>query len=323
MTQLGRYSDKKVLVLGGAGFIGSHLCKAFVEEGAKVVVVDSLHSEAGGRTRHIEPLLQTLEFYAQSLQELGNLESLLEASHLIVDCMGLTAHHVGVAKPALDLVLNLTSHVHLIKALEGLPDKKVIYLGTRGQYGRALGTIDEDTAQVPLDPQGIHKAAAENHFRIYANRFGYDVVSLRLTNCYGEHQPVKGPDIGLIGSFIRQLIDGQPVEIYGSDQRTKNLLYVGDAVETIVAMGCTNFVGFSAYNVGGADYTLEQILKQLTDLVGGSYSTKPFPEEVQAIDVGEAIFADGPVRAVTGVTERTSLGVALRLTTDYFKKELQ
>ena len=112
--------------------------------------------------------------------------------------MGWTSHNAALQDPAYDLSLNIGAHLSLLKALKATP-RSAIYLGSRAQYGRPnVVEITEETPMIPEDVQGLHKVAAEGHFRI-ASKFGLPAVSLRFPNCFGERMPSQGDDIGLIG----------------------------------------------------------------------------------------------------------------------------
>ena len=200
-------SPGRVLILGGAGFIGSHIAAAFVRRGARVTVVDGFLPDTAAREANLAGLATQVELARTRIEDCPDLMELVREAELAVDCMGLTGHHIGMAEPLRDLELNLRSHVVLIEALRKVRGARVIYLGSRGQYGRGIADpITEETPQMPLDPQGVHKLAAEGLFRVYAHRGYFHAISLRLSNTYGEHQRTRGYDLGLVGGFLRDLL---------------------------------------------------------------------------------------------------------------------
>jgi len=193
-----------VTIFGGAGFIGSNIAKKLVEIGYNTTVVDGLLRNTGGDLKNIRDILEKIKFYPLRIEEVPNLVKLVEDSDFIIDSMAWTQHGSAITNPQYDLELNCASHLCLIQALT--KKNKVIYLGSRGQYGNpTVSRITEQTTMVPLDIQGIHKLAAENYYRIYSKIKSFDVVSLRIANCFGANQPIKKNEPGLIASFISSL----------------------------------------------------------------------------------------------------------------------
>lgn len=314
----------KVLVLGGAGFIGSHLAAEFLKEGCRVVVVDGFVRNTGANIKNIESILGDIEFYDCPVERLVNLPELIEESDVIADSMGLTSHLIGMEDPLTDLEINLHSHVRVITSLRAASGKKVLYLGSRGQYGRGRNSsINEDTPQEPLDTQGVSKVAAEHLYRIYAQKFDYNVVSFRITNCFGEHQKTEGSDIGLVGMFIRDILSGKLVEVFGDSKRKKNVLYVKDLTKMIVEFSHSEFKRFEAYNVAGQIVSLEKLLNTIIEVIGkGEYTLKKFPASIRNIDVGEATFVDNRIRFRAETLEQTELRTAIFNTIRYFRQTL-
>lgn len=313
----------RVLILGGAGFIGSHIAAAFVRRAARVTVVDGFLPDTAAREANLAGISMQVELVRTRIEECKHLVELLRQAELVVDCMALTAHHLGMEGPLRDLELNVRSHVVLIEALRKVPGKRVIYLGSRGQYGRAtVDAITEETPQVPVDTQGVHKLAAEGLFRVYANRRDFHAVSLRVGNTYGEHQRTRGRDLGLVGGFVRDLLDGKPAKIFGEPSRRKSLVYVRDVAETVVSLSARACQGFNAYNVAGREVTLGDLLDTLVAAVGsGAWAVEAFPEHVKQMDVGEARFSDEKLERALGSLAKTDLATAVTNTVAYFRKE--
>ncbi len=312
---------QNVMILGGAGFIGSHLAAEFVKRGARVKIIDGLLSRTGANIENIRPIIRDVQFYNEKVEDLENLTDLMAASDLIVDSMGLTSHRFGMKHPLLDLRLNLISHIYVINALTELPAKKVIYLGSRAQYGKGReSVIDENSPQEPVDTQGTFKAAAENLYRIYAKAHGFKAISLRVTNCFGENQKTEGQDIGLVGMFIRDILAGKPVEVFGDSQREKNIIYVKDLAKIVAHISEVDVETFEVFNVAGIELSIERLLDSIIGIVGkGEIKVREFPDNIKNIDVGEAKYDDRRLKAQIGRLDFTNLNVALEKTITYFK----
>lgn len=320
------YKDKRILILGGVGFIGSNLAKEFVDLGARVTVVDGFVEFTGADMKNINGIKDKIILHPCRVEDLDNLPEIVKSSDLIIDSMAITSHLYSIENPFFDVQINLLSHLQLISTLKEVKNKKVVYLGSRGQYGNVKNSvITEETPQNPLDPQGIDKVAAERFYWFYAKRYGFNVISLRLTNCYGENQKIIGDcvDIGLVGSFIKDIMDGKTVEIYGTGKRKKSILYVKDLVKVISMLCINDFVDFEIYNISGTEVSLESLLRIIIEYVGkGSYIVKSFPREIEEIDLGESVFLDKKIREKIGEFENSDIKTALLDTIQYFQERL-
>jgi nucleoside-diphosphate-sugar epimerase len=291
-----------------------------VERGDDVVVVDGLLPETGGSLTHLAGVEDAIEMRTTTIETTGDLETLVAGAAVIVDCMAWTRHLAAFEDPLYDLRLNLESHLRVLAYLRKHRSPMVIYVGSRSQYGRVTeGPITEETPMLPQDVQGVHKSAADHHFRIHAERYGLNVINLRLPNCFGEQQPTSGADIGLVGGFIRTLLYGGSVKVFGAGRR-RALLYARDAADIVSKVSDAAPAGFVAVNVAADAIEIRDLATMLASLVGsGSVVTDEMPRELQLMDAGEATVADDRLRQMIGETARTELASALKATVAYFK----
>jgi UDP-glucose 4-epimerase len=315
---------RRVVVLGGAGFIGSRIVAAIVSRGDDVVVVDGLMPGAGGNEAHLAAVRGAIEFVPRAIEDVSDLPGLLRSASLIVDCMAWTRHVAAFDNPLYDLRLNLESHLRLLQAARGLSDAQILYLGSRGEYGRpATPRITETTPLDPRDVQSVHKAAADHHFRLFAELDKFGVISLRLPNCFGPGQPVDGKDIGLVGEWIRSALDDRPIVLYGSGRR-RPLLFADDAAAVVSRLSDRPFTGYQAFNLGGRDVDLAELAHAIVAIAGrGSVRQEPMPHEVAVMDIGAAVFDDTGLRTLIGGLPESDLQASLRATIGYFKERLQ
>lgn len=313
---------RSVLVLGGAGFIGSAISERFCREGYDVTVVDGLLNQSGGRRENLAGILPPIQFIESRIEDIDDLAGFVGKFSLIIDCMAWTSHHLALENPLYDLQLNAASHLHLIKAIPDGSDTRIIFLGSRGQYGNpAVAVINEETPMIPEDVQGVHKVAAESYYRLYAKFKKLNAVSLRLPNCFGENQPISGPDIGLVGGFIRDILLGRTLDVYG--ERKRYLVYAGDVAEIVFKLSRNPGSGFTAYNLGGQEITIRQLVETLISVIGaGTFVVKEVPEHIKAIDMGNARISEDKLRAELGGLRYTDLSQALAGTVDYFRRGL-
>ena len=309
------------LILGAAGFIGSNLTEKFIKSGYKVIALDGFLDQTGGSKKHIDTFIGQIDFFDQRIEHVDDLLELVKSVDIIVDCMAWTSHHSAIKNPVYDLELNARSHLALLTQVPKNLNQKFIYLGSRGQYGNPnANLIDEDTPMVPADIQGIHKLASESYYRVYSKLKNMNVISLRFPNCFGKYQPTTGPDIGLIGGFIKNALAGKIIEIYG-EERKRNILYVDDLVNVILKLTKKDFKGFNTYNISGAEVFLYDLAEKITSIVGkGSVLKKDMPHDIKALDVGDTEFSDIKLTKYLGSIPFTRLTTSLQDTINYFKE---
>ena len=314
---------ERILVPGGAGFIGSHLAAAFAAAGHQVTVIDGLLPRAGADRRHLEPLLRAIRFIEQPIEDVANLGELICKFDTVIDCMGWACHLLAVQDPGYDARLNLASHRALLQSVRTGRNPAFVYLGTRSQYGRPrLDRIAESCALEPVDIQGIHKAAAEHYYRFFAARYNLTVVSLRVPNCIGPNQLIEGPDIGLFGGFARDLLGDKTVTVYGSG-RSRAVIDVRDLVTIVRKIVAAPHTGFEAYNVPGQRVPLDVAARLLRDQAGsGEVRQAPLPEEIAQIDMGEADADCSKLHSLIGEFPLTPLEETFRALVDYFREAL-
>lgn len=314
----------RILLLGGAGFVGSRIAIACVRAGHAVRVVDGLLQRTSGRRENLAAVATTIDFVPTRVEEVADLDQVLAASDVVIDCMGWTLHRAALADPLYDLALNLASHVHWLRRLPDGARTMVIYLGSRAQYGDLPSAeIDEDAPQEPLDVQGIHKAAAERHFRLAARLRGIPVVVLRLPACIGPHQPFEGEDIGLVGGFVRDALADRPIRVFGRGRR-RAIAFVDDVAEVVCRLAAGPADGFTAYNLRGEVLAIHELAARVVAVVGrGSVEVTEVPNDIAAIDSGAAAFREDRLRDALGTdVPRTPLDRALSQTVGYLTEVL-
>lgn len=317
-------SRRRVVVCGGAGFLGSVMTAALVEQGDHVVVIDGLMPESGGTEANLAHLKTAIQLIAQPVERVAALKDVLAGSSVIVDCMGWTRHKAAFEQPFYDQQLNLGAHLHLIEAARRVPGARILYVGSRGEYGKPTSAvITEDTPLVPTDVQSVHKAAADHLLRIYSALDNLPALSLRIPNSYGPGQPVVGKDVGLVGEWIRTALAGGDIVLYGTGRR-RSLLYSGDVAQVVATLCREDFSGYHAFNLAGRDVDLADLAHRIVRIAGrGAVRQEPMPHEIAVMDIGDARFDDGALRARLGALPAADLDAALARTITYFKERLQ
>ncbi|MFW6116034.1 MAG: NAD-dependent epimerase/dehydratase family protein [Chloroflexota bacterium] len=258
----------KILVTGGAGFIGSHAADAFVAVGHEVAVVDDL---SAGRRENVNP---AAAFYEVDIRSEG-LELVFAEERPAVVC-----HHAAqvdvrrsVADPAHDAAVNVLGSLNVLEQCGAYGVEKVIYSSSGGAiYGEPVYLpCDEDHPIQPLCPYGVSKYAVEQYLDVYRRLHGLDYTVLRYGNVYGPRQDPYG-EAGVVAIFAGQMVRGETPTINGSGEQERDFVYVGDCARANV-LALEGGSG-RAYNLGSGEGTsvnrLFEVLKEVTGYQGGA-----------------------------------------------------
>lgn len=284
------YKNKKVLITGGLGFIGSNLAIALVEAGADVLLVDSMMPSYGGNTFNIEPIKDKVQVNYSDIRDPYSLHFLVQDKDIIFNLAGTLSHVDSMSDPMTDLDINCRAQLNLLEVLrQENPSARVVFAGTRNQYGRALYTpVDEDHPQDPTDINGINNIAAEKYHLLYAKIYGMQTVSLRMTNTYGPRHQMKHSRQGVLNWFIRQVLDGETVELYGDGTQIRDVTYITDVVQALLLVGESDSGWGEAYNLGGFPVSLIDFVSEIIAVAGkGAKTVRPFPNDRKKIEIGD------------------------------------
>jgi len=320
------FKGKRVLITGGLGFIGSNLARTLVGLGAKVTVLDSLIPEYGGNRRNVRGLERQLDINLADVRDRHSLPEFLRGQHFLFNLAGQTSHMDSMTDPETDLEINCRAQLTLLEACrKHNPTLRVVFASTRQIYGRPdYLPVDEKHPLRPVDVNGINKLAGEEYHLLYSDVHGVPGTVLRLTNTIGPRMRVKDARQTFVGVWIKQILQGQPVEVWGGEQ-LRDFTYVDDAVEAFLLAATHPSAVGRVFNLGGVGrISLRELAEQLVAVAGqGSYRVKPFPANRRKIDIGDYYSDCGLIARELGWKPRTTIRQALTKTVAYYRKELQ
>lgn len=317
------YRNKNVLITGGLGFIGSNLAISLVEMGANVCLVDSMIPEYGSNLFNVAPIKNKVKINFSDIRDRYSMDYLVQGQDMIFNLAGTLSHIDSMKDPFTDLAINCDSQLSLLESCKKYnPKTKILFAGTRGQYGKAQYLpVDENHPMQPTDVNGINNMAGEWYHILYNNVYGIRACSLRLTNTYGARHQMKHPRQGVINWFIRMLLDGQKVKIYGDGMQARDLNYVDDVVNAfLMAMADENSNG-KIYNIGGDALPLIDLVKMMIKVYGrGKFEIVPFKEELLKIEIGDYKADTRKIESELGWKPKVSLEDGFDKTFSYYKK---
>lgn len=285
------YQNKRILITGGLGFIGSNLAIRLVELGAEVTLVDSMIPDYGGNLFNIEPIKEKVRVNFSDVRDSHSMEYLVKGQNYLFSLAGQVSHIDSMIDPLTDLDINTRSQVFILEACRKFnPSIGIVYASTRQIYGKPQYLpVDERHRLYPTDVNGINNMAGEWYHTLYHNVYGMNTVSLRLTNTYGPRQLLKHNRQGFIGVFVRQIIQGEKIRIFGDGQQIRDMNYVDDVVNALLMAGAKQECYGEVFNLGGSEpINLLNLVKLLIELNGsGEFELIPFPTEKKNIDIGD------------------------------------
>jgi UDP-glucose 4-epimerase len=317
------FRDKKVVVSGGLGFIGSNLTLRLVLEGARVTVIDSSVPGCGANLFNLQPVADQVKVVPHDIGDSARVAPELEGAEVVFNLAGEISHTVSMEHPERDAHLNTIAQLRFLLACrDRCPGVRVVYASTRQIYGRPVYLpVDEAHPVQPIDFNGIHKAAAMEYHLLLSRRKEIDAVVLCLSNVYGPRMALHLPQQGFLGTYVRRGLSGEPIVVYGEGAQTRDPLYAGDAVEALVRAGALP-VPQRVYNVGGPKaLTVREIAVTTASAgAGGPVVHTEFPEQLRGIDIGSYETDNRAIAADLRWQPEVPFGEGIECTMRYYRE---
>jgi UDP-glucose 4-epimerase len=317
------YRGRRVLVTGGLGFIGSTLARALVDFGAEVLLIDSLIPEYGGNRQNIAGIENRLEVHVSDVRDAHALREHVRGRDVIFNLAGQTSHLDSMADPYTDLDINCRAQLSILEVCRRYNrDAKVVFASTRQLYGRPRYLpVDEEHPVAPVDVNGINKAAGEQYHLVYGDVYGIPVSVLRLTNTYGPRMRVRDARQTFLGDWIRRLVTGEEIVVWGDGSQRRDFSYVDDAVRAFLLAAVRDEANGQIYNLGDENHvSLRELAALLADRYGATYRHEAFPSDRKAIDIGDYYSDYTRIRAMLGWQPRVPLEEGLDRTIAFFRE---
>lgn len=307
----------RILVTGGAGFIGSHTVDALVASGAgEVSVLDDLSTGKRIQVNAKAALYQT------DLRDAAAVGSVVERARpeIIFHFAAQMDVRRSVADPAFDAQVNLVGFLNLIEAARRHGLKRVVFASTGGAiYGEQDEfPCTEDHPRRPVSPYGVAKLATEAYLFFYKVEYGIDYLALRFGNVYGPRQDPHG-EAGVVAIFCGRILDGKPVTIYGDGTQTRDYVYVGDVVRAAVAAAKSSASGI-ALNIGtGIETNVNDLYSTLAGIA--DFPTRAEHAAARPGEQKRSVISPARAERELGWRPEKKLADGLAETFKYFKQQ--
>lgn len=291
----------KILIIGGAGFLGSNLVRRCLSETVEeLTVMDSLDPHLYSTTSNLTEVWEKIRFVRGDLRDETLLAHIVQRQDVIFNCAAQTSHPLSIQYPLLDAEINCLGNLKLLEAVRLLNKRAVVvYTSSSTVIGKALHeVVDEDHWERPLEIYSANKGVAEKYYRIYHTIHDLNTVVLRFANLYGPYG--KGyPEFGFINYFIHLAWRNKEIEIFGSGGQTRNVMYVGDAADILWRIaGEKNLAGETYFATGMEHLSVAEIAKKIVSVLGrGKVIHIDWPEERRRIEIEDVKFSSARLQS--------------------------
>lgn len=267
-------AHKKMIVVGGAGFIGSNLTEALVARGDEVHVVDNL---VGGKREHVDP---GATFHEVDIRDRDALGPIVAGADTVFHLAALPRVQYSIEYPCETNEVNVGGFVNVLTAAKEGGVRRVVYSASSSAYGdQEVMPLTEDMPAHPLSPYGLQKYIGELYCRVYSEVYGLETVALRYFNVYGKNQDPEGAYALVIGKFLKQKAEGVPITITGTGEQTRDFTHVRDVVRANMLASESGKVGKGEVMNIGAGKNCS--VNRLAELIGGPVEYVPARLEPQ------------------------------------------
>jgi UDP-glucose 4-epimerase len=317
------FEDRRCLVTGGLGFIGSNLAQALAANGAHVTIVDSLVATHGGNRHNLEDVSAPVRVLEADIGDVGAVRDAASRAEVIFNLAGQVSHVESMTQPVFDLDVNTRSQIAFLEILRTVGSEAVVvFTSTRQIYGHPRYLpVDEEHPVSPVDVNGVTKYAAEQLHLLYGRLYGIRATLVRLTNVYGPRQRLRGDLQGFLPIFVRRALSGEPITVFGDGEQERDCLYVDDVLECLLLAASSPDAPGEVFNAGNDErLSVRTIAEAIVAEAGtGSVESVPWPADRDAIDIGSYFGNSSKAKRLLGWETATPFAEGVRQTIDFYR----
>jgi UDP-glucose 4-epimerase len=257
--------NKKILLTGGAGFVGSNIAKVLLEKGSIVTIVDNLYTGF----ESLVPKHKNLTFIKGDIENIDLIDDLVSKNPLIIHAAAknIIASTKNVKN---DFETNIGGTLNLLIAARKYKIEKFVYTGSASVYGNPNQIpVSENSPLYTLSPYAVSKLAGENYCTAFYETYNLPTTIVRYSNVYGTNQHINNPYCGVVTKFFESAMNGEPINIHGNGEQTRDYTFVNDAVSaTLEALINTRSTGM-IFNIGtGVEISVNELSKKIIEITG-------------------------------------------------------
>tara|TARA_B100000780_G_scaffold274722_1_gene240160 strand:- start:776 stop:1744 length:969 start_codon:yes stop_codon:yes gene_type:complete len=318
---------KKVLIIGGLGFIGSNLARKYAADiNTKVTVLDNLDNRCGGNIFNIESFRSKLEYLNIDILKQKTLKNIIVDKDLIINCAAISSHSLSMQDPWSNLRVNVDSVLKILECMKSISSpSRLIQIGTTTQTGPVDNNkhAQENHFESPIDIYSANKLIAEKYTNIYSSTYGIDITNIRLSNIYGPRAAIHSSKLTFNNYFIGLALQNKEITVYSPGEQLRNSLFIDDAVEAIYMAGNSPKARNQTFQVVSDDhFSILEIAEKTSKIIGGSVSLIEWPNQ-NTQDIGNVKFSNQKIKSILGWRPIYNMEEGLSKTKEYFSKNLK
>ena len=316
--------NKRILITGGLGMIGSTLTHKLVKLGAEITLVDPLIKPFGGNLFNIKGIEESVNVNISDIRDKESIKILVQDKDIVFNLAGQVSHNDSLKDPYLDADINYIGHLNVLEAIKNYnPSAKVVYSGSRLQFGKILNNpVSEDHPLRPLTPYALNKTAAENLYLYYHRVFGIPVVLFRIANPYGPRCQMQHSKYAIINWFIRNAMEDKEIVIFGDGEQVRDYIFVEDLADAFILASVNEKISGDVFNIGsGVGTAFKEMVKTIVDIVGkGTIKHIPWPSNYLNVETGDYITNINKITKLLKWKPKVDLKEGINKTFNYYKK---
>lgn len=307
----------KILVTGGAGFVGSHIVDELVKKGAAVTILDNLET---GKKENLKDRLNSIKFIKGSVINYRLVRSLIRKSEIVFH---LAVHHMtrSIEHPEEDFRTNALGTFNVLRAAkESRHIRKIVYTSSVSIYGNSPDLpFTEKTYPCTLSPYAAHKLAGEFFCKAFYESYGLPIAVLRYSNVYGPRQTSGGYG-GVVSRFFASAMNKKPLLVYGDGKQTRDFVYIEDAVDATMRIMDSPKTPGQILNIGTmSEISINELAKKIADLY--PHPLKISHIRTRAVDnIRRRVLSNQEIKKMLGWSPSHSLENGLLKTKDWFER---
>lgn len=324
---LKRYRNKKVLITGGLGMIGSNIAKRLVDLGAVVTIADARIHPYGANDFNVKKIRNRVKIVKADIRNRDDMTPLIKDCEIIFNLAGQVSHNDSIENPFLDTDINYLGHLNILEIIKRInPRIKILYSGSRLQYGKVESIpVREDHPQRPLSPYALNKFSAENLYLFYHRLYEIPVVIFRITNPFGPGGQVKHNKYNIVNWFIRLALENRKISIFGEGKQIRDYIFVDDLTDAFIKAGISDRISEEVFNLGsGHGVSFLEMARKVVEYAGsGSIVNIPWPDNYINVETGDFIADIEKLKSAIPWSPVTSIDEGLKITCEYYRKNIR
>ncbi len=316
MTNL---TNRKILITGGLGFVGSNLALRLLKEGANITLSD-INTKNKYR---LSPNEEEFIIKECDITNFNQVNELIDDYDFVFHLAAQTSHTYSMKNPRIDTDINVKGVLNVLEAMkENIPDARLIYTSTKGVAGIPPSLpVTEETPTDPLDVYSANKLLAENYCKIYNHHYNLDFSILRLTNIFGPRQQISSPSLGILNFFIGQAMKDETITIYGKGNQLRDYNYVENAIDALLLCATKEEAKNETFYLGSNIGTkFKDMASTIVEVVGkGTIKFVPYPTAAKKIEIGDFIVDYTKLRKSLGWEPKISFKQGIEKSINFYK----